>query len=180
MESWSNIHKWVVRYGDEQEVDLNEFEELIQNEGIDIVTPSGSTILHLCAISDVSLCLKYIVLRAPHLINKKNYMGETALHWACSKGRLSNVKTLLKHGANPKVRDLEGNSILHFAVKGGRKDTVKYILYNNLVRTNLQNKFGLTALTVAEEEHEKTLIVLLTAYNPIRRKNHKNHKKIVC
>jgi len=46
-------------------------------------------------------------------INSKGENGYTALHHAASIGNASLVETLLKYGADPSIKDSDGNVPLH-------------------------------------------------------------------
>lgn len=162
--NWSNIHKWIVRYGDDSEANMSELDELLLNEPGTKLTSTKNSVLHFSAICNASTCLEKFIHMYPHLINERNDKGETPLHWACTNGSLDNVKILLRAGANYHKVDFDNNSILHFAVQNGNYKTVKLILKKNLCDINLENIFGNSPLHVACIEEEYRIMKLLIAY----------------
>jgi ankyrin repeat protein len=53
--------------------------------------------------------------------------GNTALHWAASKGDIEIARILLDHGANPTVRNREGQTPLELAHKQGETRFVFFL-----------------------------------------------------
>eukprot|EP01119_Soliformovum_irregulare_P012083 TRINITY_DN3114_c0_g1_i1.p1 TRINITY_DN3114_c0_g1~~TRINITY_DN3114_c0_g1_i1.p1 ORF type:complete len:992 (+),score=287.31 TRINITY_DN3114_c0_g1_i1:99-3074(+) len=72
-----------------------------------------------------------LISQAPLAVNAKNKNGETPLHKAIfnAKVRLIMVKLLLNHNANPNLHTREGETALHYAVRMGRKDLVKVLIF---------------------------------------------------
>lgn len=160
--SWSNIHKWVVRYCDEEQPNFTDLNRIIDNEGIYSLTGNGNNSLHFAALGKSAAVLSYL-FKFEKLVNKCNYAGESPLHWACKAGILKNVKLLLAQGANADQVDTKGNSILHFAVESGNRELIKYLLKTRTTSVNVTNNFGSSALQVACEEQEFRLIKYLVA-----------------
>jgi len=79
---------------------------------------------------------------------KLNNVG-TALHMAARYGALKNVKLLIKNGANPNAKSLEGLTPLHEAAKEGRKAVVEYLISKN-VEVNPLDREGYTPMDWAE------------------------------
>ena len=118
--TWSNIQKWVVRYADNKDVDLNEFAKYIAcGDVCERTTDGENSALHFAAVGEASTTLEFLLNIVPkRSINSPNKNGETPLHWACRSGTLSNIKALLDAGANPRCVDYSDNNILHFANNG--------------------------------------------------------------
>ena len=55
-------------------------------------------------------------------INRFNSEGQTPLHEACLRGNVACAKTLLRFGANPRLANRDGFSILHLASFSGNSD----------------------------------------------------------
>lgn len=168
MSSWHNIHKWVVKFGDEKNPDIYQLERIIQRESLELVTGLGNTVFHLAAISEQTACLECLlkIIKSPtQLINEKNHEGETPLHWACGAGKIENLKILLSAGADGTILDNEFNSILHFAAQRGHYNIVKYILKLDFGRSllTIKNCNHKTPLCIATEEDEKKTIKYLSS-----------------
>nr|XP_042913053.1 nuclear factor NF-kappa-B p100 subunit isoform X2 [Parasteatoda tepidariorum] len=79
---------------------------------------SENNILHLFVLEeseDVSLLLKMLEYAPIDLLNQVNKMHMTPLLIAVSKNLWKIVRILLKHGADPKVKDKNGNNCVHLA-----------------------------------------------------------------
>lgn len=162
-DGWSNLHKYIVRYGDEDSPDLDQLDELLDEEVGDCVTRiEENSILHFAAIGERTHCLKYLIPNIPsYLINKANKNGETPLHWACRAGHIENIKILLEANADTHKMDFEGNSILHFAVEAGDYKVTRFLLKNSLCAVDCKNKQGVTPLAIACRDREYRIVKLL-------------------
>jgi serine/threonine-protein phosphatase 6 regulatory ankyrin repeat subunit A len=58
--------------------------------------------------------------------NSQNTQGSTALHRAADRGMEDSVRVLLMHGANPDIRDNEGDSVWQVSSRSMRKLLMKY------------------------------------------------------
>ena len=159
MTCWGNIHKWIVRYGDESNPNFHELERILSTENITKITPNGNNALHFAAIAQSSQILAYLLETAPlTLIDEPNDLGETPLHWACDSGSISHVELLVRTGANCHALDNESNTILHFAAQAGNVPVTKFILKKNLCPTECANIANKTPLAVACEEREIRIV----------------------
>jgi ankyrin repeat protein len=59
---------------------------------------------------------------------KDDTYGTRALMLACAQGHLSVTKALLRHGADPRLADMEGRFALQYAARRGREDVVRMLL----------------------------------------------------
>ena len=64
-------------------------------------------------------------------INVNNFKGQTPLHMAISEVCQSNVKTLLRCGADANLRDFEGYSSFEDSLACDQMSTFKLLIYNN-------------------------------------------------
>ena len=62
-----------------------------------------------------------------HNINAPSSRGETPLHLACLNGNLESAKLLVGSGADMKVRDRKGNSVLHLSAASGSIQLIRWI-----------------------------------------------------
>ena len=61
-------------------------------------------------------------------VNARDWAGRTALHLACSEGRLEAVSLLLKHRADVTAKDREGHEPLHDACLSGHRSIVDVLV----------------------------------------------------
>jgi hypothetical protein len=73
------------------------------------------------------------------------------IHDALATASFSLLDGLLVRGADVNLKDLEGNTPLHWAVTG-RSPHVQYLL-NKGANTRIKNNYGTTPLGTATEEH---------------------------
>lgn len=71
----------------------------------------------------------------------------TALHWACERGHIAVIRTLIEAGADVEIEDSERIRPLHNAAGAGRVDTVRLLLDKGAEKAPL-DKRGRTPLEV--------------------------------
>lgn len=126
--------------------------------GIDIASPdkSGNTLIHYAAFFDnFEIILEFS--KAVN-INKKNNVGNTALHLACSKGNLSSIQALLAEKARADILNNEGRMPLHVsAVSANTTPEIVQILVEYVIKShtweclNSADQKGDNALHLAAE-----------------------------
>ena len=124
-------------------------------------TKNGNSVLHFAAIgSSRNLSALLSKISSTTVINRRNYNGETPLHWACLRGSLKIVRILLQNGADINAKDKDFNTPLHFAAEGGKKSIVKFLLSctNTIEFKNNQRK---TPLHVACDNFQQGIIKIL-------------------
>ncbi|XP_050303936.1 transient receptor potential channel pyrexia-like [Anthonomus grandis grandis] len=82
---------------------------------------------------------------------KKNENGNTALHIAAEEGHADCIDVLLKHGANPNLTNLRGQSALHLAVKANSYTSVVSLIRSGNADPNVADQTKRTPLHVAVE-----------------------------
>jgi ankyrin repeat protein len=82
------------------------------------------------------------------ILNKKNIAEHTPLHYASQEGYVEIVRTLLKCGANPNVRDYDWKTALHFSCAKGYEDISELLLAND-ANVNNFDRMGSTPLIYA-------------------------------
>lgn len=104
-----------------------------------------------------------LLLRKEADPNMKNNAGQTALHFAASKGNLEVAKALIAHKATARVKDKRGQLPLHRAAAVGSVPMMKLLLEAKSP-LNATDVDGWTALHHAVSEgHGDAALLLLTA-----------------
>ncbi|KAK6924539.1 Ankyrin repeat, partial [Dillenia turbinata] len=96
-------------------------------------------------------------------INTADKQGLTALHRAILGKKQAVLNYLLRESANPLVRDTDGATLMHYAVRTASTQTIKILLLYN-VDINLQDNVGLdgwTPLHLAVQAQRTDLVRLL-------------------
>lgn len=112
--------------------DLDNLQNLVPSE-VDPNESTGSEENHMhtllmCAAAHGALdCTKYLI-KSGAIVDKKNFMGYTALHWTAFTGRTEAIDFLLQKGADINARTEDGRTILHIASARGHVQYVQYIL----------------------------------------------------
>jgi ankyrin repeat protein len=100
------------------------------------VSPNASTYspenpihtLLMCAAAHGAVrCVKYLLTQKAD-VNKRNYMGFTALHWSAYHGRTECVPLLLRHRADLEAKTQDGRTALHVSASRGHLSYVSFIL----------------------------------------------------
>lgn len=81
-------------------------------------------------------------------VEDKNEFGDQALHLACVRGDLEDIKVLVSAGADINATGENGFTPLHYAVEQEKTDVVKFLLQKN-VRLDIVDEAGNTALKLA-------------------------------
>ena len=100
------------------------------------------------------ICLTEEQKKAKKACNVRNFFK------AAYNGRINDVRKLIEDGINVNAKYC-GGTALHAAATKGHSEIVKFLLQYE-VKINAKNKFGLTALDIAEvEKHVKVAEILL-------------------
>jgi hypothetical protein len=95
-------------------------------------------------------------------INAQTNFGQTALMIACEKGHSSIVSFLLSQGARKHLKqNTDNNTALHLAAKNGHITVVNMLLEFG-ARHQMLNYFNETPLNLADDNHHKEILLLLT------------------
>ena len=97
-------------------------------------------------------------------VNAMNKQKQTALALACENGNVDAIKLLLNARADPNIADVNGNTLLHNAVRNTiSKETLQAIIDHG-ADINAVNNDGATALLLAcNTEHRESVNVLMRA-----------------
>lgn len=97
-----------------------------------VMTKNSNEIFHRAILHNdlkrVKLILEEAMKDPRFNIDDVNDEGLTALQFSCFAGNLEMVKVLVSYGANWKIRDREGYTVLHAASLTGCADVVTYLL----------------------------------------------------
>jgi uncharacterized protein len=94
---------------------------------------------------------------APVLNTRDRTTGETALHISVKQHQDSWVGFLLNKGANPDIRDNDGNTPLHYAALFGDITAMNYLVGMN-AKVNQPNSRGETPLILAVHRRDPLLV----------------------
>mmetsp|Transcript_22564 Transcript_22564/g.28817 ORF Transcript_22564/g.28817 Transcript_22564/m.28817 type:complete len:241 (-) Transcript_22564:55-777(-) len=163
---WTNLHKWVVRYSDDAEPNLEVFNRMVAVDSLTGLTNSGSNLFHLAAIGEQPAVAEILLPCVPHyLINQPNHNGDTPFHWACVSGNTKIVSLYLKAGAEINCRNSEGDTPLHCAARAGHTAVIKKLFKQRSkpLKINLKNKILHCPLRLAcQERNTKTIRYLIS------------------
>lgn len=98
-------------------------------------------------------------------VRKKNHVMEnlsyTPMQVAVQKGEIQKVKTLIDKGADIKMRDVEGNTLLHLALQKSCSKEMVELLTDKGVSLNEKNYQGLSPIHLAAQARSLDNIALL-------------------
>ncbi|XP_077746993.1 uncharacterized protein LOC144309906 [Canis aureus] len=93
-------------------------------------------------------------------LNLRDVENTTALLKAVQSQDEACVDILLKHGANPDLKDIKGNTALHYAALGDNVTIAQKLLLKK-VNMEIRNKDGLTPLLLAVNEKKEKMVAFL-------------------
>ncbi|XP_077746632.1 ankyrin repeat domain-containing protein 26-like isoform X6 [Canis aureus] len=93
-------------------------------------------------------------------LNLRDVENTTALLKAVQSQDEACVDILLKHGANPDLKDIKGNTALHYAALGDNVTIAQKLLLKK-VNMEIRNKDGLTPLLLAINEKKEKMVAFL-------------------
>ncbi|XP_067844505.1 ankyrin repeat domain-containing protein 63 [Heptranchias perlo] len=99
-------------------------------------------------------------------VNWRDEAGRTALSYACERGFLDSVKTLVQNNADPELADVWGNTALIYAAVAGRTAVVEFLVraFRRLgLEIDRPNQVGNSAVEVAEYLGHRECVLALTA-----------------
>ncbi|XP_067668166.1 ankyrin-1-like [Haliotis asinina] len=130
--------------------------DLLKSKGADLNAADdvGDSVLHRACLGgheDIVSC----VLKMDDVdINSRGQCGRSPLMVAARIGDKEIFDLLVEGGADAKLVDDDGNTILHLASKGGNVDIVKYVLSLEIVDINARNKHQETPTMMAARGSE--------------------------
>ena len=101
----------------------------------------------LCALAVIAAIV--LCVRSPlNPVNRTDENGYAPLHYAASRGNIPDIVSLVKRGANLRIRDPYGNTPLHLAAHAGHTSSVVVLLKSG-APLNARNDEKQTPLAVA-------------------------------
>ena len=115
--------------------------------------PEGVNGLHICAWFDLALVIPKLLIQGISIDSQDPRYGQTALMYACMKGNLSSVSTLLEFGASVNSHSAEGSTALMKAVVENHTKVVERLVKEECLDVNAActKSSGSTALMVAAQ-----------------------------
>ena len=80
------------------------------------------------------------------IINQKNKLGFTPLHYASYNGNMKLIKLLLNNGADINISNNNGLNVLHLAAQGNQVTPIYYLIHKYKMNVNSIDKIGNTSL----------------------------------
>ena len=114
-----------------------------------IVDCDCDTLLHYAVCGDYSKEALQAIVESGVDVNATNNNRITALMVASTHGNIDAISTLLCAGADPNIIDVDGNTLLRYAVDGDCSKEVLQAIVESGVDVNITNKNGVTALMKA-------------------------------
>lgn len=122
-------------------------------------SPQGETLLHLVVRTGYRDLLEHLIKHGIP-VNAQDKKKRTAMHRALEpdKGDVLAVGTLLDHGADPNIRNEDGETALHLAIFHMSEETVSLLLASSKTNVNIADDEGVTPLMLAAEYSDLALI----------------------
>jgi ankyrin repeat protein len=85
-------------------------------------------LLHVAIRTRKKSVVRLLLRRGASTVDERDALGRTALHIAAQCGDEEMVRTILQHGADPKILDREGLDALRLAVEHARCEVIEILL----------------------------------------------------
>ncbi|XP_046452784.1 putative ankyrin repeat protein RF_0381 [Daphnia pulex] len=131
-----------------------------------IANKRGNTALHFAALYAKTIETITLILENKQVdINHRDELGRTALHYAIEKKNVEMARYLLEKGADPTIRNNEGNNSFHLAAQYLADTDVLNLMLQNEKKIEIdgRNKTGRTALYFAMTASNVTVARFLLA-----------------
>ncbi|XP_048244343.1 serine/threonine-protein phosphatase 6 regulatory ankyrin repeat subunit C-like isoform X2 [Haliotis rufescens] len=137
------------------------FDLLVSNQAdLTLMDTYGDSLLHLaCGGGGNTAIVKHVL--SPSNINSTGRYGWTAAMKAAVNGHQSVFDLLMSNQADLTLVDTDGDSLLHFASKGGNTAIVKHVLTTSNI--NSRGEYGWTAaMNAADYGHQSVFDLLVS------------------
>ncbi|KAK4223789.1 ankyrin repeat-containing domain protein [Podospora fimiseda] len=114
-------------------------------------TPMHQAVLDCHSRGDISL-LESAIHSNPHLINSKDRLGDSPLHWATCRNNIDAMRLLIESGAGVDSPNDSGHTPLLVSVFSGSSDATSFLLQNFDVDVNASSLGGKTPLIASTQQ----------------------------
>ena len=138
---------------------------LKRNIRLDILDTDGRTILHIPIKFNYFISLEMLLnfnkkLIGISIIDIKDKLGLTALHYCVILNNYECFKLLIKFDADPYIRNSIGNNVFHLALKYNNKEILSNLLDNNNLNFLSLNNESLLQLAISNNNIDTINILL--------------------
>ena len=138
---------------------------LKRNIRLDILDTDGRTILHIPIKFNYFISLEMLLnfnkkLIGISIIDIKDKLGLTALHYCVILNNYECFKLLIKFDADPYIRNSIGNNVFHLALKYNNKEILSNLLDNNNLNYLSLNNESLLQLAISNNNIDTINILL--------------------
>lgn len=119
-----------------------------------------------------------MMFKLPSTLNlKESRSGKTPLHLVVAESHIAFTKAFLNYGASLNIQDNNGNTPLHLALFQRNKNLVSLILSRHMPDCSIKNKYGQTALDLANNWEDEDTIARIKQLliNPLFSRSHLNY-----
>lgn len=109
----------------------------------------GATTIHIASANGNNEVINILLNKDNTLINEADSMKDTPLHWASIKNQTDTISLLLSNGADTKLTNSDGNTVLHYAAMYGDVNTVNVLLEADSSLASVENNEGITPIYYA-------------------------------
>lgn len=109
----------------------------------------GATTIHIASANGNNEVINILLNKDNTLINESDSMKDTPLHWASIKNQTDTISLLLANGADTKLTNSDGNTVLHYAAMYGDVNTVNVLLEADSSLASVENNEGITPIYYA-------------------------------
>ncbi|MEI0620928.1 ankyrin repeat domain-containing protein [Brachyspira pilosicoli] len=109
----------------------------------------GATTIHIASANGNNEVINILLNKDNTLINEADSMKDTPLHWASIKNQTDTISLLLANGADTKLTNSDGNTVLHYAAMYGDVNTVNVLLEADSSLASVENNEGITPIYYA-------------------------------
>ena len=121
---------------------------------IEVLDVEGRSVLHFAAQRGNAVLISYILSTTNHVldVNGRDCRGKTPMHYAVETRRArETIEVLALCEGEVKAREADGRTPLHLAAERDRAEAVMLLLEIDAACGEETDRFGMTALQVAEE-----------------------------
>lgn len=109
----------------------------------------GAATIHIASANGNNEVINILLNKDNTLINEADSMKDTPLHWASIKNQTDTISLLLANGADTKLTNSDGNTVLHYAAMYGDVNTVNVLLEADSFLASVENNEGITPIYYA-------------------------------